>query len=343
MQGENTPVIVGHRVTSYDVAEYAGVSQSAVSRCFKPGASVSKKMRDKVMDAVEKLGYQPNAIARGLITNRSNMVAVIIANLRFYPELLAELSKRLSAIGQHVLLFSIDHESDANHIIQQIWQYRVDGVIAAAHLAPEHIEVFRQARIPIVFINRSYRDLPVSSVSCDQVAGERALVDLLVGAGHKSFGIIAGPRDSVVSQQRTTGAIDRLKELGIEQYCLVAGDYDYDSGKRALHKLEAKLGKIPDAIICANDVMAVGCIDEARLHFKLHVPDDLAVVGYDGVSQAMWANYDLVTVRQPIDVMADATISLVMERVNNPELPPENRMFLGTVLKGSSAGIDWQN
>ncbi len=106
----------GHRVTSYDVARQAGVSQSAVSRCFKPGASVSKKMRARVMKVAEDLGYQPNAIARSLITRRSNMVAVVISqqtNL-YYPEVLVQLSQRFSERGVRVLLFTLEHESDSD-------------------------------------------------------------------------------------------------------------------------------------------------------------------------------------------------------------------------------------
>ena len=186
-------------VTSYDVARHAGVSQSAVSRCFKPGASVSKKMRERVMTAVKELGYTPNAIARGLITRRSNMVAVIVSNLNFYPEVVSELSARFTERGVHVLLFTLDHESDVSRTLEQVWQYQVDGVVAAAHLSPGEIATFEERNIPLVFYNRSYEDVQVSSVSCDQVEGERALINRLAGEGsHQSYAIITGPADSVI-------------------------------------------------------------------------------------------------------------------------------------------------
>ena len=129
----------GHRVTSYDVARLAGVSQSAVSRCFKPGASVSKRMRARVMKVAEDLSYQPNAIARSLITRRSNMVAVVISqqtNL-YYPEVLVQLSQRFSERGVRVLLFTLYHESDIDKLLDQIFQYQVDGVVEAARLSGE--------------------------------------------------------------------------------------------------------------------------------------------------------------------------------------------------------------
>ncbi|WP_188109757.1 LacI family DNA-binding transcriptional regulator [Pseudohalioglobus sediminis] len=324
-------------MTSYDVAQHAGVSQSAVSRCFKPGASVSKKMRARVMAAVEELGYTPNAIARGLITRRSNMVAVIVSNLNFYPEVVSELSARFTERGVHVLLFTLDHESDVSRTLQQVWQYQVDGVIAAAHLSPDEIATFVERDIPLVFYNRSYEDVQVCSVSCDQIEGERALINRLVEASrHRSFAIITGPADSVVSMQRTRGALERLRECGATEVLQVSGDYGYRSGCRAVQEILDRRGDMPDAIICANDVMAFGAMDELRYRLDYDVPGDVSVVGFDGVRAAAWASFDLATVVQPVESMAEAAVSMLMDRVDNPELPPEKRLFSGVLRNGSS-------
>lgn len=324
-------------VTSYDVARHAGVSQSAVSRCFKPGASVSKKMRDRVMDAVKELGYQPNAIARGLITRRSNMVAVIVSNLNFYPEVVSELSARFTDQGVHVLLFTLDHESDVSRTLDQVWQYQVDGVIVAAHLSSEEIKTFEERNVPLVFYNRSYEDLAVSSVSCDQVEGERALINQLAQSGrHQSFAIISGPADSVVSMQRTRGALERLREFGFDDVTQVTGDYGYKSGQQAVMEIVERRGSVPDAIICANDMMAFGCMDKLRYHLELDVPGDVSVVGFDGVRAATWSSFDLATVVQPVESMAEAAVSMLMDRVDNHELPPEKRLFSGVLREGST-------
>jgi DNA-binding LacI/PurR family transcriptional regulator len=325
------------QVTSYDVARLAGVSQSAVSRCFKPGASVSRKMRERVMKAVEELGYQPNAIARGLITRRSNIVGVIISNLNFYPEVLSELSMRFTERGVHVLLFTLDHESDVSRILDQVWQYQLDGVIAAAHLETEQIEQFDRRRVPLVFYNRSYQDVPVSSVCCDQVEGERTLVNLLAQGGlHQSFAVVSGPSDSVVSMQRTQGAVDRLKSLGYDNVTQVAGNYTYQSGRRAVQELSEKLEQVPDAIICANDQMAMGAMDELRYAHELDIPGDVSVVGFDGVRASHWSSFDLVTIQQPVESMAEAAVSMLMDRVDNDQLPPEKRSFSGVLREGNS-------
>ena len=337
-RGRSEPGIA-KAITSYDVARRAGVSQSAVSRCFTPRGGVSKQTRAKVMEAVDALGYRPNAIARSLITQRSNIVAIVLANLGYHPEYTAELSRSLSARGLHVLLFTLDHESEADHVIDRIWQYRVDGVIAGVALAHEHIAMLARRRTPLVFLNRPYPNVAVSSVGCDQIAGERLLVDRLVAAGHRRFGIIGGPLDAAVSGQRVNGARDRLRELGIEDVRVVSSEYDYAGARAATRALAATVGGIPDAIICASDMLAIGCMDEVRHALGLRVPDDVSIVGFDGASQAAWSSYDLVTVAQPLRTMVDAAVDMLLVRVDNPELGAEKRIYSGELIVGGSARL----
>lgn len=328
-------------VTSYDVAQLAGVSQSAVSRCFRFGASISSRMRERVMKAAHELGYSPDALARSLTTRRSNLVAVIISNLTnlYYPEVLSELNRRLTERNVHLLLFTIQTESDVDRILGQVWQYRVDGVIAAARLSQKQMEEFDRRRVPLVFYNRYLHDRSVNAVCCDQIEGARTLVDGLVQTGHKTFGIVGGPKDSLVGEERTRGSVDALKRHGIRQIVRVRGDYTYEGGRRALGELAAELGKLPEAIICAADVMAFGCLDAARFDRKLTIPDDLSVVGFDGVEPGGWSSYRLATIRQPVQRMAEAVVSLLFECLADPERPPEKRVFSGTLIPGQSARL----
>ena len=328
-------------VTSYDVARRAGVSQSAVSRCFKPGASVSAKMRDRVMRAARDLGYTPNAIARSLITRRSNLAGVLISNLTnlYYPEALSELSQRFSQHGVRLLLFTLPHERDVDQVLDQLWGYRVDGVIAAARLSGTQVSLFEQRHVPLVFFNRYLKDRPVNAVCCDQAGAATLIVSRLVAAGHQRFGIIAGPRDSVVGEERVEGILARLKTMGISAVKTVRGGYDYESGANGLHELVRTFRGAPDAVVCANDVMALGCMDAARQDLKLSVPADLSVVGFDGVAPARWRSYGLTTLRQPVRRMAEAAVSMLLECVEEPGRPPERRVFAATLVEGRSARL----
>jgi DNA-binding LacI/PurR family transcriptional regulator len=327
------------RATSYDVAELAGVSQSAVSRVFQDGASASKDMRDRVLSAANKLGYRPNAIARGLITQRSNMVAVIITrqtNL-YYPEVLVQLTQRFSERGIRVLLFTLEHERDTDSVLEQVLQYQVDGVVTAAILSPQQMDTVKNAGIPVIFFNRTLPERLVNSVRCDQEEGERWLIHELVNAGHKSFAIVSGPADSPVSMERTQGALQKLRELKFDDVLIVSGDYSYASGRAAFAEIVQRMDGLPDAVVAANDVMAIGCIDEARETNDIRVPEDISIVGFDGVGPARYAAYDLSTVRQPVGRMTEAAVSMLIERIENPELTPEKRVFSGDRIRGGSA------
>lgn len=338
---ENSVSAERRRATSYDVAELAGVSQSAVSRVFQNGASASKAMRDRVIKAANELGYRPNAIARGLITQKSNMVAVVISKLTnlYYPEVLVQLTQRFSERGVRVLLFALEHEGDIGSVLEQILQYRVDGILTAAVLSGSQLKTIENAHIPVVFYNRTLKDKHVSSVRCDQEEGERWLVDELVRAGHKSFGIVEGPSDSTVSFERKMGALNELTRMGITDVTTVSGDFGYATGRDCFARLVDKHGGPPDAVIAANDIMAIGCIDEARINFGLDVPGDISIVGFDGVGPAQYAAYDLTTVRQPVQRMSESAASMLLERIENPELSPEKRAFSGIPLRGRSARL----
>ena len=327
------------RPTSYDVALLAGVSQSAVSRCFRPGNSLSAEKRQLILKAAAKLGYEPNVFASSLITKRSNLVAVLISNLTnlYYPQVLAELTQRLDAQGIRVLLFALQNEGDAGKMLSQIWRYRVDGAIAAARLTPEQLALFERHHVPVVLYNRNAENDAVPSVFCDSVGGERLLVDRLVEAGHKRFAILSGPSDSYVGNQRVDGALQRLAHHGFEAE-VFPGRFDHESGADGLRAAMA-MKKRPDALICANDLMAIGAIDTARDEFGLSIPEDLSVVGFDGVGPATWPSYRLTTIRQPVRRMTEAAVTMLLERIANPELPPEVRNFSGALIEGRSARL----
>lgn len=327
------------RPTSYDVAQLAGVSQSAVSRCFRPGNSISAEKRKVILKAAAQLGYEPNVFASSLITKRSNLVAVMISNLTnlYYPQVLAELTQRLDAQGIRVLLFALQNEADVGKVLPQLWRYRVDGAIAAARLSTEQLEQFERHQVPVVLYNRIAENDAVPSVFCDPVGGERVLVDLLVAAGHRRFTILSGPQDSYVGNQRVRGALARLEHHGMSADVL-PGRFDHESGAEGLREVMAKKDR-PDALICANDLMALGAIDAAQYEFGLSLPDDLSIVGFDGVEPAAWPSYRLTTIRQPVRRMTDAAVTMLLERIANPKLPPEVRSFTGLLIEGRSARL----
>ncbi|MCU6501252.1 LacI family DNA-binding transcriptional regulator [Rugamonas sp. A1-17] len=329
------------RVTSYDVAIVAGVSQSAVSRCFKPGASVSKSTHARVMKAAALLDYIPNAAARSLITRRSNMVAVLITNKTnlYYPELLAELSQQLSALGKRVLLFPLAREADVDRVLNDVWQFQVDGVIVAARMSDEHVAEFERRGMPLVMFNRTLRDQSVNTVTCDHLEAGRMLVSRLAAAGHRRFGIIGGTTDTTVAGERRRGACERLAELGLPPPVIVPGEYDYDSGASGLKALIEEMGGVPDVILCGSDVMAIGCLDCARHELGIDVPGQLSVAGFDAVEPSNWLSYNLTTLRQPMPKMAAAAANLLCAVIDSRETLVERRLFSAQFIDGATARL----
>ena len=326
------------KVTSYDVAREAGVSQSAVSRVFRPGLSVSQKTRDKVMTAANRMGYRPNAIARMLITKQSGMVAVIVssrANVN-YPEVLSQVSKQLAAQNKRVLLFTLDDPDGVDELFEQIWTFQVDGVIAlAAHFESHRLAQFEEHDIPVVLYNRNVPDAMANTVCCNHELGIKQLITELEKNNPKKYLVLSGPKDSDVANERREIAISLLKQFAVEDVSILYGDYSYQSGRDCLAKWLLK-NPAPDAIICSNDTMAIGVIDEARENHNIHIPNDISVVGFDGITSSAWLSYQITTIKQPVEQLVKAAVAMLLERIETPDLPPEARVLTGVLIKGNS-------
>jgi len=326
-------------VTSSQVARLAGVSQSAVSRSFTPGASISPKTRAKVLEAAKALGYRPNAIARSLITSRSRIIAVVMAYLEnlFYPDVLEELGRRLSAENYHLLLFTGFKDRDSDPVFDQLMQYRVDGIIlASTSLSSELSEECAAAGIPVVLFNRTTERDAVSSVTTQNRKGARKLADFLVSGGHESFAYISGLENSSTNRDRFEGFREALAAHGIADITVRTGNYSRADAEVAAREL-LMLEKRPDAVFVANDHMAVAVMDVARHEFGLSIPDDLSIVGYDDVGPARWPSYGITTVTQPIESMVEATVRILMRQIASGKIVAEHDLLPGELIVRTSA------
>jgi DNA-binding LacI/PurR family transcriptional regulator len=303
-------------ITSGDVARLAKVSQSAVSRSFNTGASVSESTRNKVLKAAHKLGYRPNALARAMISGRSRLIAVLVAYLdnQFYPIVIEDLSRALQGKGYHVLLF-ITNTGNQDQVVRQMLGYQVEGIVmASATLSSTLARECAQTGIPVVLFNRYVPSSPASSVTSDNIEGGRQVAHFLVDGGHKRIAFIAGSEDSSTNRDREAGFYKGLAEAGVTAWARAIGNYTFEGAAVAARELCS--GKVkPDAIFVANDHMAFAVMDVIRNQLKLRVPADISVVGYDDVPEASWGGYCLTTVRQPSSAMIDATVSILMEQI----------------------------
>lgn len=301
------------RVTSTDVARKAGVSQSAVSRTFTPGASVAPATRKRVVEAAAELGYRPNAIARSLITRRTKLVGIVMAHLTnpFYPPVLERFSRKLEEHGRRVLLITVPGQSRGDAALPEILQYQVDSlVLTSATLSSAMADECARLGLPVVLFNRTAARTRVSAVCCDNEAAGMLAADVLLDAGDRRLGYIAGTANSSTNLERERGFFERIAARKAPRPHKIVGDYDYETAFAAARELFASRGR-PGAIFCANDVMAFAAIDAARAA-GLRVPADVSIMAVDDSAMARWRAYDLTTIRQPVEAMVDATVDLLL-------------------------------
>ncbi|WP_174291280.1 LacI family DNA-binding transcriptional regulator [Sphingomonas bacterium] len=325
----------GHRrLTSEDVARAAGVSASAVSRAFTPGASVSPEKRARIVRAASELGYRPNVMARAVATQRSNVIGLILFSEtnRHHPEVLLALSRAFSALGLRIMLFLIEEDEEIGGVVDHILSYRLDGVIAAATIPAEHRAQFDRARVPLLFYNRSDQ-ADTSSVSCNHHASGEMIARHLMAGGHRSFALIRADLDSLVGRERMRGVEDALAGTGGVVAADFRGDFDYDHGVAAVRHW-ADRGIVDfTAIIAANDMMAIGAKD-ALVQQGRRVPEEVAVAGFDGIEAGRWLSYRIPSVGQPIEAMAQAAAEMMTRRIAGRTAIAEQRLFPGLLQTG---------
>lgn len=334
--------MVQERVTSLEVAKLAGVSQSAVSRVFTPGASASAKTVEKVREAAEQLGYRPNAMARAMITGKSRIIGLVVAYLdnQFYPLAMELLSNALQKLGYHILVFTVPNTQDGvSNVIKELLDYQVDGIITAS-VSVDNVLTKRCAAegIPIVMFNRAQDSGDLSAVTSANLAGGRKVAQFLADCGYSRIAHISGWEGSSTGRDRRKGFELGLQDAGLIAHQIIDGLYARDAASDAARQL-MKHRSPPEAIFVGNDHMAFAVLDTLRHELGLSVPDDVAVVGYDDVPLASWPAFDLTTVRQPINQMVQATIDLLINQIEDSAILPRRVEFDGPLMIRGSAPL----
>ena len=314
----STPDASKRAVTSIEVAARAGVSQSAVSRTFSVGTSVSDETRRKVMRAARELSYRPNAIARTLSTRQSNIIGIVLSTFenQLYPVVVEQLSRALQLQGKHTMLFLADKQ-DSDSAFNEILSYQLDGVvIASATLASKLAKQCADMGIPVVMFNRATDGTSTDSVTSDNRRAGQLIGEHLIATGHKRIAYISGREDSSTNRDREYGLREALRLSDMALFAQANGNYEQAQASAAAVKLMSERNK-PDAIVVASDHMAFAVMDTLRYALHLHVPNDVSVVGFDDVPQSSWLSYQLTTVAQSVEKMVRATVELLMSPVSS--------------------------
>jgi len=321
--------VADRRVTAKEVAELAGVSISAVSRTFTAGASVSAETRQKVLAATQSLGYQPNALARSLMTGRTELIALISNNFDnpLFMEIFDLFTRRLQQHGRRPLLANLSGGARTDVALDMLLKYSVDGVIVASSTLPlRFTEQCAEAGMPVVqAFGRPGRSIADNIVGCDNLQGGRLAGDMLRDRGYQNIAFLGGPQGASSTEDRLRGLRESLAIADLAPCAIVYGhSYCHEAGFTLMKQL-LRNGGI-DAVFCGDDVLAMGAIDACR-DAGIAVPRDIGVIGFNNMAMAAWPAYNLTTIHQPVADIIVTAVELLLGVIDQTPQTTHLRLF----------------
>jgi len=321
--------------TISDVALAAGVSKATVSRVLN-GLPVRRQTYDKVQRAMDRLGYHPNAQARGLTLKRANTVGVLVPEFDspFYGPILDGIHAALAKCGYQMLVSCVGQNITRKvTYVQLLRERKIDGalILTPREVDVEPIRALAGDNFPVVLVDGMI-DAPVSSVVIDNFDGSVQATHHLVSRGHSRIALLSGPADLPESQERVRGYSYAMREAGLEPHVLHAFGYSAESGAAIASQLLAAHSAsqayqdptaatrpgLPTALFCASDNMAIGVM-QALYDAGIRVPDDVSIVGFDDVRDASLVRPALTTVRQPMQDMGAAGAAKLLRLISGEE------------------------
>ena len=324
----------------HNVAERAGVSITSVSHVINATRPVSDKLRERVLSAMQELGYQQNLLARGLRRGETHTLGMIIPDSAnpFFAAVTRGVEDTSFEQGYSVILCNSDGDLDKELVYTNVLsEKRVDGILfVAAGVSTTHIQALQAQRRPLVVVDRDIPAVAVDSVLTDNAQGGRLATEHLMALGHRRIGCIMGSSSLTPSADRVSGYRQALATAGVavDTALIVKGDFQYASGYRAAQQFLA-MDDAPTAIFACNDLMAIGAI-RAALELGRQVPADLSVVGFDDVRLASFVNPPLTTIVQPKYTMGVIATTMLLERLRDPEVLPRRRVLDTYLLRRQS-------
>ncbi|WP_407661296.1 LacI family DNA-binding transcriptional regulator [Frankia nepalensis] len=316
--------------TLEEVAELAGVSRATVSRVVNGSSRVSPEAQAAVNAAIAQLGYVPNRAARSLVTRRTDTLVLIVHERPdtvfsdpFFASVLRGVNQALSPTDLQLVLLQAQGEAQRDRALRYVGNGHVDGVLLISlhgdDIMPTAISA---AGVPLVMAGRLLTGGPLDYVDADNVGGARDAVRYLIAAGRRRLATVAGPGDMSVGVDRLRGYREAVREAGDQASAgrVAVGDFTEESGRRATTQLLADHPDL-DAVFAASDLMALGALRALREAGR-RVPEDVAVVGFDDAALAAYADPPLTTIRQPVELMGQEMVRLLLARIADPYADP---------------------
>lgn len=327
-------------VTIYDVAREANVSMATVSRVVNGNPNVKPATRKKVHDAIESLGYRPNAVARGLASKKTTTVGVIIPDISsiFFAELARGIEDIATMYNYNIILSNSDQNKEKElHLINTMLGKQVDGLVfMGGKITDDHIREFKTSSVPIALaatVDES-GETPAVNINYEQASYDAT--KLLLSHNNEQVAFVAGPEDTVINHQKLEGYKRAMKEHGhdaVDKW-IVTGDYTYDSGIEAFDQL-LEMEDRPSAVFVSADEMALGVIHGAQ-DKGMKVPEDIEVFGFDNTRLATMVRPTLSTVVQPMYDIGAVAMRLLTKYMNKEEVEEQNVILPHRIIERNS-------
>jgi DNA-binding LacI/PurR family transcriptional regulator len=302
-----------------DVAEHAGVSVSTVSYVLNESGPVAPERRNRVLDAIRVLEYSPNESARSLKRRSASTIAMVIPELtnQFFAMVTHGVQKAASARDVLVVLVVPDAiEAPEDSQGRLLRSQRVDGVVYLSGTGTMPLSIYELARSgPVVLVDEQIPGMDMPAVVCDSRRGARGVASYVLEQGHREIAVLGGPPALWTAQQRLAGYREALAGAGIDPDTVpvLAGNYRMESGRALAEKaLTTSTGTRPTALLCANDLMAIGAMEYCR-EAGLCLPEDVSIVGFDDLPIASLLSPKLTSVRQPAEEMGYRAATLLLD------------------------------
>jgi LacI family transcriptional regulator len=314
--------------TLKDIAAHAGVSPSTVSRFLNGQITVRDDTRERIEKAVKELGYKANYLARSLVLKETQTIGVVIPDILnpYFSSIARGLEDEAQKNGWSMILCNSDNKVDKELDYLQLLEYKyVDGIILVSTCQrAEQLESFVNRGVNLVLLGRRIQGLGVDMVVVDNVGGAYMAVQHLIGLGHTRIAAISACQTIPTSWERLEGYRQALTEAGHlvdEELVINQGEFQYEDGYSAMEQLLSR--HIPSAVFAANDLMAIGAINTIQEHGGT-VPDDIAVVGFDGLDVGTWIRPRLTTIAVSPYRLGEMSFRILMNRLSaDEELGPQ--------------------
>ncbi len=308
-------------VTIKDIAKKLNLSYSTVSRALNSSSLVNEKTMKRIQEEARKMGYTPNALARGLVLKKSGIIGMIIPDITnpFFPALARGAEDRAVERGYNLLVCNTDWniKLETRHL-KLIQEKKVDGLILSSiNLENKYLETIIERGYPLVFVSRVYPGVDVNFVGMDTHYGGYLAGKHLVELGHRKIAFIGGKFSIGSVQGRFLGFLKALKESGVEfdRSLAIEGEFNIESGYTRALELFSSNERIT-AVFAANDLVAIGVMKAVR-ELGLSVPEDVSVVGYDDIFVASIPGVELTTVFQEKRRMGELAVDMLLDEINS--------------------------